>query len=83
MITYDALGMELTTDYDERTSLFGWKGGFQMLGYIAVGGVGMVFAGLYPNDVGTQVLVPGLVFSAVVALAFTGKDDVCSIWRVV
>ena len=27
---YDAMAMELTTDYDERSSLFGYKGAFQV-----------------------------------------------------
>jgi Na+/melibiose symporter-like transporter len=36
VIPYDALAMELTTDHDERASLFGWKGTFQMVGYILV-----------------------------------------------
>ena len=32
VIPYDALGMELTPDYHERTSLFGFKTGFQFIG---------------------------------------------------
>jgi Na+/melibiose symporter-like transporter len=71
MIPYDALAMELTSDYLERTSLFGWKGSCAMLGQIAAGVVGIVFASLYPNDVGMQVLVPGVAFAVVVAAAFT------------
>jgi hypothetical protein len=55
VITYDALGMELTTDYDQRTSLFGWKGSMNMVGNIAAGVVGILFASLFPNDVGAQV----------------------------
>ena len=70
VITYDALAMELTTDYDERSSLFGFKGLFQMVGYIIFFGVSLVFAGLYPNDVKAQILMPGFAFALVVALAF-------------
>ena len=59
VITYDALAMELTTDYDERSSLFGYKGLFQMFGYIVWSGVALVFANLYPNDVKAQIVIPG------------------------
>eukprot|EP01052_Picozoa_sp_SAG31_P055953 SAG31_NODE_15742_length_740_cov_1.765991_1_plen_198_part_01 len=62
VITYDALAMELTTDYDERSSLFGYKGMFQMVGYIAWSGIGIVFAAVYPSDVKAQVMIPGIFF---------------------
>ena len=70
IIPYDALAMELTTDYTERASLFGYKGMFQMVGYIMWAAVGIMFALVYPNDVKAQVLIPALLFAGVVLLAF-------------
>ena len=70
VITYDALAMELTTDYDERSSLFGYKGMSQMIGYILYFGAAGVFAGTYPNDVQKQVFIPGILFCVAVLLAF-------------
>ena len=49
-IPYDALGQELTDDYDTRAKLFTWKPISGLLG----GGVAtlllMVFQSMYPND---------------------------------
>ena len=70
VITYDALAMELTTDYDERSSLFGYKGMSQMIGYILYFAAAGVFAGTYPNDVQKQVFIPGILFCVAVLLAF-------------
>jgi Na+/melibiose symporter-like transporter len=94
VITYDALAMELTTDYDERSSLFGapsapaarlcgthlltrrlwvrvgYKGMSQMIGYILYFAAAGVFAATYPNDVHKQIIVPGIVFTVIVLLAF-------------
>jgi GPH family glycoside/pentoside/hexuronide:cation symporter len=69
-IPYDALAMELTTDYEERASLFGYKGSFQMVGIIIWGVTGMIFAETYPNDVKKQILISGIIFSVVVILCF-------------
>ena len=70
VITYDALAMELTTDYDERSSLFGYKGMSQMIGYILYFAAAGVFAGTYPNDVHKQIFIPGILFCVAVLLAF-------------
>ena len=70
VITYDALAMELTTDYDERSSLFGYKGMSQMIGYILYFAASGVFAATYPNDVQKQVFIPGILFCVAVLLAF-------------
>jgi Na+/melibiose symporter-like transporter len=70
VITYDALAMELTTDYDERSSLFGYKGMSQMIGYILYFAAAGVFAATYPNDVHQQIFIPGILFCVAVLLAF-------------
>ena len=70
VITYDALAMELTTDFDERSSLFGYKAMFQMIGYISWSLIAGVFAGIYPNSVKDQIFAPGVAFAVIVAVAF-------------
>ena len=70
VITYDALAMELTTDFDERASLFGYKAMFQMIGYISWSLIAGVFAGIYPNSVKDQIFAPGVAFAVIVAVAF-------------
>eukprot|EP01051_Picozoa_sp_SAG22_P010722 SAG22_NODE_980_length_6173_cov_5.884261_6_plen_305_part_00 len=68
--TDDALAMELTTDYDERASLFGWKAASFFTGVIVFFGFSIVFAATYPNDVHAQIIMPAIVFVVIVLLAF-------------
>jgi hypothetical protein len=62
--------MELTTDYDERASLFGYKAASFILGIIVFFGISTVFALTYPNDVHAQVFLPSIIFVIIVLLAF-------------
>merc|ERR1719197_388352 len=69
-IPYDALGMELTTDYNERTSLFGYKSFSQFFGYLFMGALLMVFAGIYPSSIFKQIFPISIIFAAAVVASF-------------
>ena len=66
-IPYSALTPELTTDYDERMSLGGYRMGFAvigtMLGAVAFGMVAQAF----PGDATRGFFLAGLVFGSVIA----------------
>ena len=51
MIPYDALGMELTSDYKARVSLFSIKTGFHFLGYVVPVAAGFVLARIFPTNI--------------------------------
>ena len=51
MITYDALGMELTSDYNSRVTLFSMKAVFQFIGYVLPALIGYVLLWYFPNDI--------------------------------
>ena len=36
---------------------------FQMLGYVLVGATWLAFAMVWPDDVGKQIMIPGVVFA--------------------
>ena len=57
-IPYDALGMELTSDYMERASLFGVKSAFQFTGYLVQTVLGVAFAVVFATNVQAQVAPP-------------------------
>lgn len=69
-IPYDALGMELTTDYHERTSLFGYKSFSQFFGYLFMGALLMVFAGIHPSSIRKQIFPISIIFAAAVVASF-------------
>eukprot|EP00164_Ancoracysta_twista_P012601 GFYU01019825.1.p1 GENE.GFYU01019825.1~~GFYU01019825.1.p1 ORF type:complete len:681 (+),score=216.14 GFYU01019825.1:122-2164(+) len=71
LIPYDALGMELTPNYDERSSLFGYKGTFQNLGYAFQGVAALVLASIFPDSLRSQNLYNSLVWSAMTLFAFS------------
>ena len=48
-IPYDALGMELTDDYHERTRLFGTKATYQFLGYLCHPLAGMFLSTMFTD----------------------------------
>ena len=47
IIPYDALGMELTDDYNARSELFGYKALAQFCGYLLMGVLVTVFGNMY------------------------------------
>jgi len=51
MIPYDALGMELTSDYKARVSLFSVKVLFNFAGYLVPNAAGLVLAYIFPTDI--------------------------------
>ena len=51
MIPYDALGMELTSDYKARVSLFSIKAGFHFSGYVLPNICGFVLARIFPTNI--------------------------------
>ena len=63
-VPHDALGMELTTDYAQRSKLFSTAALFAILGSASSSGAGLVLASLMPSDMAKQSTVLGL-FSAV------------------
>jgi len=71
IIPYDALGMELTDDYDERSSLFGYKSACQFFGYMLVGGSGLFLSNTFPDDIGLQILLSSCLWGLLVLLAFS------------
>ena len=46
-----ALGMELTSDYSERVTLFSVKVFCHFVGYMVPNGCGLLLAGYFANDV--------------------------------
>jgi len=70
-IPYDALGLELTDDYDERTFLFGVKVAFQFLGYILFPAAGLVLAGM-TSDVVAITTMQAAIFAILGFVAQAG-----------
>jgi GPH family glycoside/pentoside/hexuronide:cation symporter len=64
VIPHSALGPELTLDYNERTSLFGWREGFTMVGLL----VSVVAPGLLQDWAGMS---PRATF-ALISIVFAG-----------
>jgi Na+/melibiose symporter-like transporter len=69
VIPYDAWGMELTDDYDERNSLFAYKAGFAFFGYLVMAIVGIGLAGAYPDSTGTQMSYNSIFYAVFLAVA--------------
>lgn len=69
MIPYDALGMELTSDYNEKTSLFGIKTAFQFLGYILYVVMSIGLAIMFPTDILYVVMIPAILYAALMAIS--------------
>jgi Na+/melibiose symporter-like transporter len=70
IIPYDALGMELTDDYDARTELFGYKALSQFSGYLLMGVLVTVFGMLYEDDIAQQMLYMSIIFAVIMPLSF-------------
>uniref|UniRef100_A0A7S3WLQ6 Uncharacterized protein n=1 Tax=Emiliania huxleyi TaxID=2903 RepID=A0A7S3WLQ6_EMIHU len=75
MIPYDALGMELTSDYSKRVSLFSVRVVFQFLGYAVPNAVGLVLSNIFPTNIiavyAYTALVLGIVsLAALLVLGF-------------
>ena len=58
------------TDYDQRASLFGYKGASFFAGVCVWFVFGIVFSATYPNDVHAQIIIPAIIFVIIVLLAF-------------
>ena len=58
-VPYDALGMELTTNFDQRSRLFGFKGLFGILGVLAFVMGGMIMAKVASSDISLQASILG------------------------
>mmetsp|Transcript_30750 Transcript_30750/g.94200 ORF Transcript_30750/g.94200 Transcript_30750/m.94200 type:complete len:773 (+) Transcript_30750:162-2480(+) len=69
-IPYDALGMELTEDYHERSSLFGIKTLFQFLGYAAAPALGLGLTAAYGDDLVALYSVQSFVFGGLALFAY-------------
>jgi Na+/melibiose symporter-like transporter len=63
LIPYDALGMELTQDYKERASLFGYKAFGQFFGFLTFGVLSLYLSDQYPDDVPLQLLYASFFFA--------------------
>eukprot|EP00965_Chrysotila_dentata_P256489 6212554-Pleurochrysis_carterae.AAC.3 len=66
-IPYDALGFELTSDYHEKSLLFGYKTAFQFGGYIVQIAISTALASAHGNDVLRRVRVESFVYAATAA----------------
>ncbi|EOD20792.1 hypothetical protein EMIHUDRAFT_117464 [Emiliania huxleyi CCMP1516] len=64
MIPYDALGMELTSDYSKRVSLFSVRVVFQFLGYAVPNAVGLVLSNIFPTNIIAVYAYTALVLGA-------------------
>lgn len=65
MIPYDALGMELTDDFGRRSTLFGCRSFFQMLGYLVQVALGLVMDSVFSGDIKTQIGVQSWPIAAI------------------
>jgi GPH family glycoside/pentoside/hexuronide:cation symporter len=65
---YYALTPELTLDYDERTSLTGYRMGFSILGSLVAFTVPLMLIGTMRPENGDRVLMMGALFGAISAL---------------
>ena len=70
IIPYDALGMELTDDHDDRAALFGCKGFFQFLGYLVLAAMLLTFSSVFAKDQAKQNLFPSLIWGSLVTASF-------------
>jgi Na+/melibiose symporter-like transporter len=85
MIPYDALGMELTSDYSTRVSLFSVKSLFQFAGYVLPNAAGLVLSRIFPDDIVSNyaytaviLAVVGLIALVVLAYGVTERPSACS-----
>ncbi|EOD03753.1 hypothetical protein EMIHUDRAFT_221917 [Emiliania huxleyi CCMP1516] len=62
--SYDALGMELTSDYSKRVSLFSVRVVFQFLGYAVPNAVGLVLSNIFPTNIIAVYAYTALVLGA-------------------
>jgi Na+/melibiose symporter-like transporter len=70
IIPYDALGMEMTDDFDERSRLFGLKAGMQFVGFMVLAISGLTFSTLYEDDVAYQILLSSFLWFILMAVSF-------------
>jgi GPH family glycoside/pentoside/hexuronide:cation symporter len=70
IIPYDALGMEMTDDFDERSSLFGLKAGMQFVGFMVLAVSGLTFSTMYEDDVAQQILLSSCLWFVLMAGTF-------------
>lgn len=68
-IPYGSLTPELTTDYNERMSLNGYRFGFAIVGTLAGATAVQPILALFPGNPRQGFVVVGLVFGAIVALS--------------
>eukprot|EP00327_Prymnesium_parvum_P016557 CAMPEP_0113289582 /NCGR_PEP_ID=MMETSP0008_2-20120614/32938_1 /TAXON_ID=97485 /ORGANISM="Prymnesium parvum" /LENGTH=698 /DNA_ID=CAMNT_0000141129 /DNA_START=56 /DNA_END=2153 /DNA_ORIENTATION=+ /assembly_acc=CAM_ASM_000153 len=69
VIPYDALGMELTSDYNEKSKLFGIKATFQFSGYLFQTAIAVVLARMFPTSIITQVSIGSFILGAIMLLS--------------
>ena len=69
VIPYDALGMELTDDYDERSRLFGIKSAFQFCGYLLQTGFAIYLSASFATNILYQVQVQSYALSSLTFIA--------------
>ena len=69
MNRYDALGMELTSDYSKRVSLFSVRVVFQFIGYAVPNAVGLVLSNIFPTNIIAVYAYTALVLGATLPAA--------------
>lgn len=79
MVPYNALGPELTRDYDERTSLTSYRMAFSIIAGLAASVVPILIIGAFGENVRLGYAVMGLIFGAAITLfpftAFFGTRE--------
>jgi len=70
LIPYDALGIELTSDYKERASLFGYKGFGQFSGFLSVAVSTVILSNFYPDEVDRQISIASVFYAAINIFSF-------------
>ncbi len=92
-VPYSALSADLTTDYDERTSLSGFRMFFSMLGYLIAAGLALIIVAMRPTPregYALMGLIFGIFIAAVSLITFFATsektqagsdDDTLPFWR--
>ena len=69
-IPYDALGMELTDDYNSRSTLFGTKTLFQFIGYVLPNVILVGLGSSYADDTASLYALMAVVFAVIGGVAY-------------
>jgi GPH family glycoside/pentoside/hexuronide:cation symporter len=69
-VPYGALGFELTLDYNERSSLFGWTQAFSLVGSCIAGATPFVVSAAFKGSPRTGYVLVGIFFSVLLVGLF-------------